>query len=273
MGTQHDGLVGDRITVTYGRNIAVNEVSIEVSRHQIVGLIGPNGAGKTSFIDAVTGFTPMTNGRVLLDDHDITALSAHRRAARGLRRTFQQLRLFDDLTVRENLVVAAENDTKFGMLRDLIRPRRTEIATDRTLELTGLLDVADELPRDLPSGTRRVVGVARAIVADPTTLLLDEPAAGLDTQETAELGAMLERVAESGVGLLLIEHDTDLVFRICHHVVALDFGHVIASGAADSVRRSDELISAYLGIADEAETAGPETDGPVPAGQEPDGPA
>ena len=208
----------------------------------------------------------MTNGRVLLDDHDITALSAHRRAARGLRRTFQQLRLFDDLTVRENLVVAAENDTKFGMLRDLIRPRRTEIATDRTLELTGLLDVADELPRDLPSGTRRVVGVARAIVADPTTLLLDEPAAGLDTQETAELGAMLERVAESGVGLLLIEHDTDLVFRICHHVVALDFGHVIASGAADSVRRSDELISAYLGIADEAETAGPETDGQETAG-------
>ena len=271
MSTQHTGLVGDRVTVTYGRNIAVNEVSVEVSRGQIVGLIGPNGAGKTSFIDAVTGFTPMTNGRVSLDDRDITALSAHRRAARGLRRTFQQLRLFDDLTVRENLVVAAENDTKFGLLRDLIRPRQTEIATDRSLELTGLLDVADELPRDLSSGTRRLVGVARAIVADPTTLLLDEPAAGLDTQETAELGAMLERVAESGVGLLLIEHDTDLVFRICHHVVALDFGRVIASGPADAVRQSEALISAYLGVADEAETdeaetAGPETQGPEAVG-------
>ena len=266
MGAHHDGLVGDRITVAYGRNIAVDEVSVEVSRGQIVGLIGPNGAGKTSFIDALTGFTPMTNGRVVLDDFDITALSAHRRAASGLRRTFQQLRLFDDLTVRENLVVAAENDTKFGLLRDLIRPRRTEIATDRTLNLTGLLDVADELPRDLPSGTRRVVGVARAIVADPTTLLLDEPAAGLDTHETAELGAMLERVAESGVGLLLIEHDTDLVFRICHHVVALDFGHVIASGPADSVRQSDALIAAYLGVPEESETGGPETAGPEEKG-------
>ena len=247
--------IGENITVAYGRNIAVDAVSVQVARSQIVGLIGPNGAGKTSFIDAITGFTPMTTGRVLLDDVDVTALAAHRRAALGLRRTFQQLRLFDDLTVRENLVVAAETDTRFGMLRDLIRPRKSLVATERALELTGLTDVADELPRNLPAGTRRIVGVARAIVAEPTVLLLDEPAAGLDTHETTGLGAMLTRVAASGVGLLLIEHDTELVFRICDHVVALDFGRVIASGPSDDVRRSDALISAYLGVADTDDVA------------------
>ncbi len=244
-------LVGDQITVTYGRNVAVDRVSVEVKAGEIVGLIGPNGAGKTSMIDAITGFTPMSTGSVWLDGVDVTASAPHRRAAAGLRRTFQQLRLFDDLTVRENLIVAAEDDTRFGVLRDLVRPRRARIVTDRALELTGLLDVADELPRDLPSGTRRVVGVARAIVAEPSVLLLDEPAAGLDTHETTDLGAMLRRIADDGVGLLLIEHDTDLVFRICEQVVAIDFGVVIASGPAETVRTSDALIAAYLGVPDD----------------------
>ena len=157
-------------------------------------------------------------------------------------------------------MVAAENDTRFGILRDLIRPRQSLVVTDRALELTGLLDVADQLPRDLPAGTRRIVGVARAAVAEPTVLVLDEPAAGLDSHETAELGAMLSRVAESGVGLLLIEHDTELVFRICSSVVALDFGAVIASGPADEVRRSDALISAYLGVADDSTDTDEPTD-------------
>jgi len=266
-------LVGEAITVVYGRNVAVDSVSMEVTCGQIVGLIGPNGAGKTSFIDAVTGFTPMTTGRVVLNDADVTSLAAHRRAALGLRRTFQQLRLFNDLTVRENLVVAAENDTRFGLLRDLVRPRKSAVATDRALELTGLSDVGDELPRDLPAGTRRIVGVARALVARPTVLLLDEPAAGLDTHESTALGSTLTDVAESGVGLLLIEHDTELVFRICSHVIALDFGAVIASGSSEEVRRSDALISAYLGVPDasEPDASGPDAGGPVtksPAGGE-----
>ena len=262
------GLRANGIRVAYGRNVAVDRVSIDVAPSQIVGLIGPNGAGKTSFIDAVSGFATLGGGRVELDGRDITTLSAHVRANLGLRRTFQQLRLFDDLTIRENLVVAAENDTRFGVIRDLFRPRRDTVATERALELCGLSDVADELPRDLPAGTRRIVGVARAIVAQPSILLLDEPAAGLDTHETHELGDMLTRLAETGVGMLLIEHDTDLVFRVCSDVVAIDFGVTIAQGPANDVRASEALIAAYLGTAIDSDHAAETADAVAPTAGE-----
>lgn len=247
------GLRAERITVRYGSNTAVDAVNVAVARGEIVGLIGPNGAGKTSLIDAVTGLTPMAAGKVILDDVDITNWPPHRRANAGMRRTFQSLRLFDDLTVKENLVVAAETDSRLGFLRDLFRPRQVPIATERALAMTGLEPYASAFPRDLPAGTRRLVGVARAVVSEPAVVLLDEPAAGLDTTETGELGSVLLRLAESGVGLLLIEHDTELVFRVSDRVVAIDFGKEIASGPADEVRQSEILISAYLGTATESE--------------------
>ena len=245
------GLVAERITVRYGSNTAVDAVSLDVARGEIVGLIGPNGAGKTSLIDAVTGMAQMADGKVLLDGVDITDWTPHRRANAGMRRTFQSLRLFDDLTVTENLVVAAETDTRLGFLRDLFRPRQAPIATGRALSMTGLERHAAAYPRDLSAGTRRLVGVARAVVSEPAVVLLDEPAAGLDTTETEELGNVLLRLAESGVGLLLIEHDTELVFRVSDRVVAIDFGKEIVSGPADTVRQSEILISAYLGSAPE----------------------
>lgn len=253
-------LVTDGIIVRYGSNTAVDRVSITVEPGQVVGLIGPNGAGKTSFIDAVTGLTPMAGGRVFLADTEITGWPAHRRANAGMRRTFQALRLFDDLTVSENLVVAAESDSRrFGLLRDLIRPRQSSVEIDRALELTGLTEHADAHPTDLPAGTRRLVGVARGIVSDPSVLLLDEPAAGLDTQETAELGEVLTRLAGAGVGLLLVEHDTDLVFRVSDHVVAIDFGVTIAEGRPAEIRHADALIAAYLGVPVVEADPGPET--------------
>ena len=245
------GLAAERITVRYGSNTAVDAVSLDVARGEIVGLIGPNGAGKTSLIDAVTGMAQMADGKVLLDGVDITDWTPHRRANAGMRRTFQSLRLFDDLTVTENLVVAAETDTRLGFLRDLFRPRQAPIATGRALSMTGLERHAAAYPRDLSAGTRRLVGVARAVVSEPAVVLLDEPAAGLDTTETEELGNVLLRLAESGVGLLLIEHDTELVFRVSDRVVAIDFGKEIVSGPADIVRQSEILISAYLGSAPE----------------------
>lgn len=262
------GLRASEIVVAYGRNVAVDRVSMNVAPGQIVGLIGPNGAGKTSFIDAISGFTVLGGGQVELDGRDITAVSAHVRANLGLRRTFQQLRLFDDLTIRENLIVAAENDTRFGVIRDLFRPRRDTVATERALELCGLSDVAEELPRDLPAGTRRIVGVARAIVAQPSILLLDEPAAGLDTHETRELGEMLTRLSQTGVGMLLIEHDTDLVFRVCSDVVAIDFGATIAQGPANEVRSSEALIAAYLGTAIDGDQADQPADVVMPVATE-----
>lgn len=251
-------LVAEAVTVRYGSNTAVDQVSITVEPGQVVGLIGPNGAGKTSFIDAVTGLTSMAGGRTCFGDLDITGWSAHRRANAGLRRTFQALRLFDDLTVSENLVVAAETDSRWGLLRDLFRPRQTSVVIDRALELTGLTEHADAFPTDLPAGTRRLVGVARGVVSGPGVLLLDEPAAGLDTHETAELGAVLTRLADSGVGLLLVEHDTDLVFRVSDHVVAIDFGVMIAEGSPAEVRQAEAVVSAYLGLPAEPDDEGVE---------------
>jgi len=257
------GLAASNIVVAYGRNVAVDDVSLEVTPGRIVGLIGPNGAGKTSFIDAVSGLTRLQSGVVSVDGVDVTSWPAHRRAARGMRRTFQQLRLFDDLTVRENLVVATERDSRLGFVRDLVRPRAATIATDRALAMTNLTHLADELPRNLPAGTRRLVGVARAVAAEPSVLLLDEPAAGLDTHETAELGDVLVGLADSGAGLLLVEHDTELVFRVSHHVVALDFGVAIASGPPEDVRRSAALIAAYLGVPDDEVAAASGVDVPA----------
>ncbi|MEO5900775.1 MAG: ABC transporter ATP-binding protein [Ilumatobacteraceae bacterium] len=242
------GLLVEQVTVRYGANTAVDRVSMTVDRGQIVGLIGPNGAGKTSLIDAVTGLTPMAAGRIVLDGVDVTSWPPYRRAIAGMRRTFQALRLFDDLTVSENLVVAAEHDRRFGLIRDLIRPRRSSVVIDRVLEMTGLGEHAHALPRDLSAGTRRLVGVARGVVSEPRVLLLDEPAAGLDTHETEELGRVLRRLADAGVGLLLVEHDTELVFTISDHVVAIDFGTMIDEGPPSAMRRSEALITAYLGV-------------------------
>ncbi len=246
-------LTAEGITVRYGSNTAVDQVTVHVEPGHVTGLIGPNGAGKTSFIDAVTGITPMTGGTVHLGDRDVTRWSPHKRAAAGLRRTFQALRLFDDLTVAENLVVAAEVDSRFGLLRDLVRPRTARVSIERALALTGLEGVRDAYPRRLPAGTRRLVGVARAMVSTPDVILLDEPAAGLDTSESEELGSVLQRLAGEGVGLLLVEHDTGLVFRVSSTVVAIDFGKTIASGPADEVRRSEAVVTAYLGTPMEAE--------------------
>lgn len=244
------GLSASEITVRYGSHTAVDAVSVRVEPGRVVGLIGPNGAGKTSFIDAVTGVTPMVGGSVMLDGVDVTRWPPHRRARQGVRRTFQGNRLFDDLTVRENLIVASETARRWGLVRDLFRPQPAQVSVDAVLERFGLTELAEAIPRGLPAGTRRLVGVARALVADPQVMMLDEPAAGLDSHETEELGRILRDLAAVGVGLLLVEHDTDLVFRICDDVVAIDFGVTIASGAAYEVRQSEAVIAAYLGTPD-----------------------
>ena len=242
-----DGLSVRDLTVRYGAVVAVDQVSVAVGPGEIVGLMGANGAGKTSFVDAVTGFIDPADGEVRFDGRDVTGLSPHRLATAGLRRTFQNLRLFEDLTVSENLTVAAERERGTGLLRDLVAPRRTRTALDRTLERVGIAEFRDERPRSLPAGTRRLVDVARAVVAEPDVLLLDEPAAGLDTTETAALAQLLRRLAEDGMGLLLIEHDTALVFEVSDRVVAIDFGREIARGTPAEIRRDPAVMAAYLG--------------------------
>jgi len=237
------------VSVSFGGVRAVVGVDLEVGEGQLVGLIGPNGAGKTTFIDAVTGFVRCA-GRVELDGHDLTGLPPHARSRLGLARTWQSIELFEDLSVRENLRVAGHHPSVWRMLKESVSaPRADDAEVAAVLELLGLEPVADELPSDLSQGQRKLVGIARALVAGPRLVCLDEPAAGLDTDESAELGRRLRKLADGGQAMLLVDHDMGLVLGICDEVVVLEFGEVIAQGEPDLVRRNERVIAAYLGSA------------------------
>jgi branched-chain amino acid transport system ATP-binding protein len=239
----------DGLRVTYGGVTAVKDVGLTVPAGKVVGLIGPNGAGKTSLIDALTGYHPPAGGRVTFAGEDITRMRPHVRARRGLVRTFQSGELFDDLTVDENLLVASERMGVLAALRDLLLPvtKRSRDDVDWALEVCGLADVADRLPTELSHGRRKLVGVARALAQRPRLVLMDEPAAGLDTDESAELGRHLRALPEAGVTVLLVDHDMGLVLSVCDEVHVLDFGALIAHGTPEQIRADEAVVAAYLG--------------------------
>ncbi len=200
-------------------------------------------------IDALTGYHPPAGGRVAFDGRDITRMRPHLRARLGLVRTFQSVELFDDLTVEENLLVASQRMGVLSALRDLLLPigEHPRDAVDWALDLCGLTDVKDRFPTELSHGRRKLVGVARALAQRPRLVLMDEPAAGLDTDESTELGRHLRALPEAGVTVLLVDHDMSLVLSVCDEVVVLDFGRVIARGAPEEIRGDDTVIAAYLG--------------------------
>ena len=238
----------DDLNVRYGGVHAVSDVRMRVDEGTVVGLIGPNGAGKTSMIDALTGYYRPASGRVRFAGEDITSVRPHRRARRGLARTFQSIELFDDLTVEENLLVASDDVTTVQALVELLLARRqTRGATDWALSVCGLDDVAARSPKDLSHGRRKLVGVARALARRPRLVLMDEPAAGLDTSETEELGRHLRSLPAEGVTVLLIDHDMGLVLSVCDYVYVLDFGRLIAEGTPAQIRENEQVITAYLG--------------------------
>jgi sulfate-transporting ATPase len=247
------------IEVRFGAVIAVRGVDITVEPGEIVGVIGANGAGKTTLIDAVTGFVP-ANGTVRLGEIDLTRRSAHDRARLGLGRSWQSLEIFEDLTVLENLRAAAEPRPWWAPLADLVHPERNgpTPALRRAIETLGLQESLGATPSQLSTGRRKLVALARAIAAEPSILLLDEPCSGLDQDERDEAGAVVTMLArEMGMGVLLVEHDVHLVRRLCDRVVALDFGSEIASGTPDDVLSNPQVASAFLGEVpeDTADTA------------------
>lgn len=238
------------LTVRYGGVVAVDELSLDVEPGRVVGLIGPNGAGKTSAIDAVTGFTRAASGGVRLGDREVTRMPVHRRAAAGLSRSFQSLELFEDMSVRDNLYAACDRPGRWAWLTDLIRPGSRPLPSHVLVAVRefGLQDGLDRPVGDLSYGERRLLAIARAVAASPSVLLLDEPAAGLSDDETRELAHLVRRLAEDwGMGVLLVEHDVDMVMSVCDQVVVLDFGRRICAGTPEEVRRDPAVRAAYLG--------------------------
>jgi branched-chain amino acid transport system ATP-binding protein len=241
------------ITVRFGGVTANDRVSIEVYEGERLGIIGPNGAGKTTFIDAITGFVP-SSGQVTLCGHDVTDASAAARVRTGMTRTWQSVELFDDLTIVENLDVAAHRSRRSDLLREIIgiRPKPDRERTSRILDQVGLLDAADVYPEELSNGQRKLAGIARALATSPRILCLDEPAAGLDERESAELGVQLRRLSVDGITVLLVDHDMGLVFGVCERIIVLDTGRIIATGTPDEIRNHPDVLRAYLGTTKEA---------------------
>lgn len=242
------------LSVSFGGVNALSDVNLRVPRNCIVGLIGPNGAGKTTLIDAISGFVS-GRGEVHFRQASIADCTPHQRVRRGLVRTFQGAELFDDLTVSENLQVAVNRSRWLSILIDIFTPRRGRAAlqskAQEALQLSGIpVSRLASTPQELSLGERKLVGIARALCSDPELLLLDEPAAGLDTRESRALGDRLRRLRAAGRTIVLVDHDVNLVLDVCDYICVLDFGRVIAFGAPQDIRNDPSVIAAYLGSVD-----------------------
>lgn len=236
------------MSVTFGGLRAVDEVDLRVEEGQVVGLIGPNGAGKTTFIDGLTGFVP-TTGDITFRGASLAGAFPHQRGRLGLARTWQSLELFDDLTVRDNLRVAAERQSPVSFLTDLVRPtrRRDHRNVEFALDVLGIAELADRMPTEISQGQRKLVSCARALAARPTLVCMDEPAAGLDTNESRDFGGQLRRIRDAGITVFLVDHDMGLVLDVCDYIYVIEFGRKIAEGTPHEITRDERVIEAYLG--------------------------
>jgi branched-chain amino acid transport system ATP-binding protein len=232
----------EQVTVRFGGVLALDHVDLDVDTGVITGLIGPNGAGKTTLFNVICGLQAPASGLVRLDGHDLSRTAPHRRARRGIARTFQRLEVFGSMSARDNIRVAAEVHRRWNRSA----PPPDEI-TEVLLDRVGLRPVAEARVETLPTGHARLVEVGRALASEPSVLLLDEPSSGLDEAETDSFADLLRSLADDGLATLLVEHDVELVMRVCEQVHVLDFGRTIAVGTPAAVQEDEAVQVAYLG--------------------------
>ena len=242
------------VSRSFGGLVAVNNVDLRVVRGQTKALIGPNGAGKSTLLNLFTGVFPASKGQILVNGSSIAGRSCYEIASLGLARTFQNVQLFENMTVIENVMVGCHTWTRQGIAAAALRwighwreEALIRAEAMRQLELVGLADAAHSMAAALPFGKQRMLEIARAVASRPSLLLLDEPASGLSTRETAELAALLKRIVEEGITVLLVDHDMQFVMEISDEVTVLDQGARIAEGTPEEVQNNPRVIAAYLG--------------------------
>ena len=242
------------ITQIFGGVTALSDVSFSIHANQITGVIGPNGAGKTTLFNIVTGIYQQTSGQVIFEGNDISGIPVERLAAKGMVRTFQNIELFGQMTVLENVMVGLHSKSKSGLFACSFKApwaikeeRRIREEAYEWLRFTGIDQLADVQASNLPFGKGRMLEIARAMACKPRLILMDEPAAGLNSQETVGLAELIRKIRDLGVTVVLVEHDMELVMDICDRIVVLNLGQKLAEGTPREIQDNHEVIAAYLG--------------------------